>query len=91
MSYKKQNFYANQTLKAEHLNNIESGIVTNEMAIAEKQPKGDYLTEHQKIKTINGQNLVGEGDVEIKASRSRICPLKDGDITSVTISRKITE
>jgi glycerophosphoryl diester phosphodiesterase len=88
MSYKKQNFYANQTLKAEHLNNIESGIVANEMAIAERQPKGDYLTEHQKIKTINGQNLVGEGDVEIKASRSRICSLKDGEYNILTINHR---
>lgn len=69
MSYKKQYFYTNQTLKAEHLNNIEDGIITNETAIAEKQPKGNYLTEeaarnayqpkgnyltqHQSLKTIN--------------------------------------
>lgn len=29
------------------------------------QPKGEYLTEHQKIKTINGQSLIGEGDISI--------------------------
>jgi hypothetical protein len=38
MAYKKQNFYTNQTLKAEHLNNIEDGIVANEDALNEKQP-----------------------------------------------------
>lgn len=32
------------------------------------QPKGEYLTEHQKLKTINGQSLVGEGDIVISGS-----------------------
>lgn len=30
------------------------------------QPKGDYLTEYQKLKTINGQSLVGEGNIVIE-------------------------
>lgn len=30
-----------------------------------KQPKGNYLTEHQKLKTINGQEIVGEGNIVI--------------------------
>lgn len=29
------------------------------------QPKGDYLTEHQPLKTINGISLIGEGDISI--------------------------
>lgn len=33
-----------------------------------KQPAGDYLTEHQKLKTVNGQSLVGEGNIEIAGS-----------------------
>ena len=131
MAYKKQNFYTNQTLKAEHLNNIEAGIVANEAAIAEKQPlgnyateefvtskiseasinggdsnvdlsiyatktevadgyqpKGEYLTEHQPIKTINGQSLVGNGDIEIQRARSRICPLKDGEHDVLAINHR---
>ena len=88
MAYQKQHFYTNQTLKAEHLNNIEDGIVANEAAIADKQPKGEYLTEHQKIKTINGQSLVGEGDIEIKAARSRICPLKDGEHDILAVNHR---
>lgn len=36
--------------------------------LSNKQPKGDYLTEHQKLKTINGQSLVGEGDIKIEGS-----------------------
>ncbi|MBQ3155889.1 MAG: hypothetical protein IJB81_03050 [Clostridia bacterium] len=33
-----------------------------------KQPKGEYLTQHQKLKTINGQSIVGEGDIVISGS-----------------------
>lgn len=33
-------------------------------ALEGKQPKGEYLTE-QKLKTINGQSIVGEGNIEI--------------------------
>lgn len=65
MAYTKQNFSDGQTLKAEHLNKMEQGIVDNETELKNKQPKGDYLTEHQNIKTINGQSLVGEGNIEI--------------------------
>lgn len=36
-------------------------------ALKEKQPKGNYLTEAQ-LKTINGQSLVGTGDIEISGS-----------------------
>lgn len=70
MAYSKQNFYAGQTLKAEHLNNIENGIIANATAIEGKQPKGSYLTEHQKIKTINGQSLVGNGNIIIEAGNN---------------------
>lgn len=77
MAYTKQNFYTNQTLKAEHLNNIEDGIIANEKELKNKQPKGDYLTEHQKIKTINGQSLVGEGNIKISSGAN------DGTSSSV--------
>lgn len=70
MGYNKQNFTNGQTLTANHLNTIEDGIVANETAIAEKQPKGNYLTEHQKLKTINGQSIIGEGNVEISGGTS---------------------
>ena len=81
MAYSKQNFADGQVLEAEHLNNIEQGIVDNENALAgmqpkgnyvteetaskSYQPKGNYLTEHQTLKTINGQSLIGEGNIEI--------------------------
>lgn len=32
------------------------------------QPKGEYLTEHQKLKTINGISLIGEGNIDITGS-----------------------
>lgn len=130
MSYTKQNFSAGQTLKAEHLNNIEDGIieieknmqpkgeyatedyVSQEIAKAQLggddstvdlsayatkedlkdyQPKGNYLTnipdeyvtddeldnkgfltEHQKIKTINGVSLVGEGNIDISGGETNV-------------------
>lgn len=94
MSYEKQTFVdweldesgnvvkEGTTLSAEHLRHIEEGIVANEQALDNKQPKGDYptktevqqgyqpkgsyLTEHQKLKTVNGQSLVGDGDISIE-------------------------
>lgn len=89
MGYNKQNFTSGQTLTANHLNNIEDGIAANEKELENKQPKGAYLTEHQKIKTINGQSLVGEGNIEIQSSQhSRICPLKDGDHDILAINHR---
>ena len=86
MSYTKQHFYTNQTLKAEHLNNIEDGIVANEAAIADKQPKGNYLTtevaantyqpkgnyltQYQTLKTINGQSIVGNGNIDVSSNNT---------------------
>lgn len=70
MGYKRQNFTDGQVLEAKHLNHMEAGIAANESELANKQPKGDYLTEHQKIKTINGQSLVGEGDITIESGNS---------------------
>lgn len=68
MSYIKQNFEDGQTLTAEMLNKIENAIVQHDTELDNKQPKGDYLTEHQKIKTINGHSLVGEGNIEISGA-----------------------
>lgn len=31
------------------------------------QPKGNYLTEHQHLKTINNQSLIGDGNITISA------------------------
>ena len=147
MSYTKQYFEDGQVLEAGHLNRIEEGIVANEAAIADKQPKGDYatktdlagyqpkgdylpgdtkiptkvseltndksyatesyvvgkineaalsggevdmsayptkqevaegyqpkgnyLTEHQSIKTLNGQSLVGTGNIDIEGGTKK--------------------
>lgn len=90
--FQKTNFFSGQVLKAEHLNNIENGIIANEDAIENKADKehthNQYLTEHQdisnlatktelgekqdtlvsgeNIKTINGTNLLGNGNVTIE-------------------------
>lgn len=68
LEYTSQTFTPGQILKAEHLNNINQGIINNMESLAGKQPKGNYLTEHQKLKTINGQSLVGDGDIKINES-----------------------
>ena len=80
MGYTKQNFKSGDTLKAAQLNAMDEQIAANEIALEGKQPKGDYLTEHQDIsnlatkdeiptlpnfKTINGQSIVGDGNIEI--------------------------
>ena len=46
------------------INEIE-GVLGEKTTMAEVEAKG-YLTEHQKLKTINGEEIVGEGDIEIK-------------------------
>lgn len=77
MSYEKQTFVdrtvdanGNVTqegtkLKAEHLNHIEEGIVANETAIKGKQAT---LVSGTNIKTINGNPILGSGDLEIAGS-----------------------
>lgn len=64
MAYEKLNLKNGDTLKAEHLKHIEAGIGNNEEAVKEKQ---DTLVSGKTIKTINGQSILGEGDIEISA------------------------
>lgn len=42
-----------------------SSYATENWVNTNYQPKGNYLTEHQPIKTINGESLVGEGNIVI--------------------------
>jgi len=65
MAYNRQNFVENQILEPYHLNNIEDGIVVNEEAINTKQ---DRLIDGENIKTINGINLLGSGNVNIETA-----------------------
>ena len=82
MSYTKQNFTSGQTLTANALNKIEDGIVANEQQLNNKQPKGNYLTAHQKIKTVNGQSLVGDGNIDIVAEVPSV------EVSSLSIFKK---
>ena len=45
-----------------------AGYLTETEADTKYQPKGDYLTEHQTLKTINGESIVGEGDIELSGA-----------------------
>lgn len=86
MAYNKQNFVDGQVLDAEHLNNIENGIVENENAISNKQ---DRLVSGINIKTINGVSLLGDGDIEIKGGETS--GGEDQDILLGTLPMEITE
>lgn len=86
MSYIKQNFTAGQVLTAQHLNNIEAGILTNEDSLTKKQ---DMLVSGINLKTINGISLLGIGDIEIKGSES--AGGANEDILLGTLPMTITE
>lgn len=49
-----------------------SGYLSKDEAQQNYQPKGEYLTEHQKLKTINGQSLIGEGNIEISGGETSV-------------------
>jgi hypothetical protein len=82
MAYNKQNFNAGDILKASQLNAMDEQIAANEVALEGKQPKGDYLTSADltskqdklvsgvNIKTVNGQSILGSGNIEILTSNS---------------------
>lgn len=72
MAFQRHNFESKQKLTAAQMNEIEDAILANETAIEEKQPKGDYLTEHQPLKTINGQSIVGTGNIEISGGEATV-------------------
>lgn len=57
MSYIKQNFEDGQVLTAAHLNYIEEN-------------KQDLLMSGENIKTINGQSILGSGDIKIEGGSS---------------------
>ena len=52
MSYTKQLFKSGDVLKASQLNAMDAQIYANEVALAEKQPKGDYPTTSEVEKKI---------------------------------------
>lgn len=84
MAYSKLNLKNGQKWTQDHIAHIEAGIIANEAELEKKalktdipdisglQPKGDYLTEHQELKTINGQSIVGSGNLEISGDGSTV-------------------
>lgn len=79
MSYQKQTFIdqvkdssgnittQGTVLKASHLQHIENGIAANEVEISKKQ---EALSSGKNIKTINGQSLLGSGNIDISGGSS---------------------
>ena len=64
MEYVKQQFTSGQKLKAEHLNYMEEGIAQNSEAINNKQ---ENLVSGISIKTINGENILGAGNLVVSS------------------------
>lgn len=60
MAYTKQTFTSGQTLKASDLNTMSHGIKDLDDG---KQPK---LVSGANLKTINGQSLLGSGNIEVE-------------------------
>lgn len=64
MAYQKQTFTAGQTLTAAHMNHIESGIETLDVNKQEKLVSGS------SIKTLNGQSLLGGGNISVETNKT---------------------
>lgn len=60
MAYSKQTFVAGQTLTAANMNHIEQGIETLDVNKQEKLVSGT------NIKTVNGQSLLGSGNIAVE-------------------------
>lgn len=79
MAYNKQNFKSGSKLYASQLNAMDEQIHSNEVALESKQAKGEYITK-DNIKTINGQSLIGEGNIEITGGEAvvtkKVCTFK---------------
>lgn len=64
MSYTKHNFKSGDKLYASNLNEMDEQIYANEQAIADCQPKGDYITETEVNEKI-AQAQLGGKDVDL--------------------------
>lgn len=49
--------------------------------VSELENDANYLTEHQKIKTVNNQSLIGEGNITITGASGNYLPLSGGTLT----------
>lgn len=68
----------------------DSGFITSTEVAQGYQPKGNYLTEHQPIKTLNGNELVGEGNVEVKEFTDADRQILQGKQDKLTAGENIT-
>jgi hypothetical protein len=75
MPYEKQNFVNGEVLTAEQLNHMEDGIAK----AMESGGVSDYndLENKPEFKTINGQEIVGEGNIEVTGGASSWNDLTD--------------
>lgn len=67
-------------VKKPHLYFYDTNTNAYEQLITESElDSRGYLTEHQTIKTINGESLVGEGDITISAGADGYTPVRGTD------------
>ena len=83
MGYTRQSFVDGMTLQANHLNNIEQGIVQLEEQLEDFErdledvaedinKKQDVLIDGFNIKTVNGQSLLGSGNIEVAVESPKV-------------------
>lgn len=74
MAYQKQTFTEGQTLTAKNMNHIEAGIesadTTANEALNKHALKQDKLVSGTNIKTVNGQSLLGGGDIPTQTNNT---------------------
>ena len=91
-TYKLASSQAVQDYVTQAIENIPHIDPTNYLTKVEAedtyQVKGDYLTEHQPIKTVNGNNLVGTGNVDISTGEANVIESISVNNTPQTITNK---
>lgn len=79
MAYSKTYFQDGDTLTASHMNTIEDGIISVENTVKQKQ---DKLVSGTNLVTVNGQSLLGAGNIQIEPENTVI----DDKLSSTSVN-----
>ena len=79
MAYNKTYFQDGDTLTASHMNTIEDGIISVENTVKQKQ---DKLVSGTNLVTVNGQSLLGAGNLQIEPENTII----DDKLSSTSVN-----
>lgn len=86
MAYNKTNFREGDILTANHMNNIENGIIAIEDVLDDKQ---DKLYNGVNLKTINGISLLGPGNIDIQGTEGSDTAITVDDFLSSTSTNPV--